>query len=68
MRERLDQAIIVTLMESDRRLIQNVKNTGQPGTDLRGQSNPLRFTAAERTAFPIQCKVTEADVDQKPQA
>ena len=39
-----DQAIVVTGVQPDRRLIENVKHSNQSRTDLAGQSNPLAFT------------------------
>ena len=41
----IDQFMIVTLMQSYTWLIKDIKNSGEPGTDLGGQPDPLRFTA-----------------------
>ena len=43
MLQRSQQLIIIPLMKSDTRLIQNICNTHQPGTDLRSQTDALRF-------------------------
>ena len=46
--QRIQQAIIVALMQANGRFIQHVHNAGQAGTNLRGQTNPLGFTARKR--------------------
>ena len=52
--ERPEQAVIVTLVQADARLIQNIENSHQPRADLRGQPDALRLATAERAAFAIQ--------------
>ena len=42
--ERLDKSTIVALMKTDTRLVQDIEHTGQSGTDLRGQPDPLRLS------------------------
>ena len=39
--QRLDQPVVVTLMQTDRRLVQDVENADQPGADLRCQPDTL---------------------------
>ena len=47
--ERAQQAVIVALMQTDRRFIQHVQHPGKPRANLRGQTYPLAFPAAERS-------------------
>src|ERR1700737_741366 len=44
---------IVALMQSDARLVQNIKNTGQSRSNLRCKADALRFTAGKRAALAI---------------
>ena len=43
---RLQQPLVVTLMQSDAGLIQDIKHTHQPRANLRGQTNALGLAAA----------------------
>ena len=43
--EGLDQTLVVALVQADRRLVEDVENTHQTGTDLRRQPDALRLTA-----------------------
>jgi hypothetical protein len=64
----LQQAVVVALVQADRRLIEHVHDAGQPGADLRGQPDALRFAAGQRFSRAFQTQVIEADVDQKAQS
>ena len=55
-------------MQADARLVQHIENTGQSGSDLRRETNALRFAAGKRAAFAIQRQITESDFDQEFQA
>ena len=46
--ERVDEAVVVALVEADRRLVEHVEHADQPGADLGGQPDPLRLAAGER--------------------
>ncbi len=63
--ERLEQTRVVTLVQSDRRLVQHVEHAGEPRTDLRGQPDALAFAARQRAARARQGKIVEPDVDQE---
>ena len=39
--QRVNQLIVITLMETDRRLVEYINNSAQSRTDLTGQSNSL---------------------------
>ena len=43
--QRTKKSVIIPLVKSDARFIQNIGNSHQPGTDLGGQTDSLRFTA-----------------------
>src|SRR4029077_13074938 len=65
--QRSEQARVVPLMQSNARLVQNVKNARKPRADLRRQPDPLRFSARKRTALPIEREVAEPDFNEKSQ-
>ena len=44
-RERIQQTLIVSRMQTDRRFVQNVKHAAKLRSDLRRQSNALAFAA-----------------------
>ncbi len=55
-------------MQADRRLVEHVAHAHQPAADLRGEPDPLRFTAGKRAAGTVQRQIPDADVDHKPQS
>ena len=63
--ERAEKRVIVTRMEADARLVENVENTAQARADLRGQSNALSFAAGERGGGTIQAEIAETYSKQK---
>ena len=52
-------------MQTDARLIEHIQNTGETGTDLSGQTNPLRFSTGQRHRRPIQAQVVEPHIQQE---
>ena len=60
-----DQPGVVTLVEPDRRLIQDVEDPHQAGADLGRQPDALRLAAGEAAAGPVEGQVVEPDVDQE---
>jgi hypothetical protein len=66
--QRPQQPRIVALMQPNAWFIENVKDSREPGADLRRQPNSLRFTAGKRPALAIKCEITEANFDEKLQA
>ena len=66
--ERLQQAVVVALVQADRRLVEDVHDAGEAGADLRGQPDALRLAAGERFGRAVERQVVEADVDQELQA
>ena len=46
--QRLDEALVVALVQTDRRLVEHVEHADETAADLRREPDPLRFTARER--------------------
>src|SRR5690606_9981681 len=63
--ERVEQTLVVTLVQTDRRLVQDVEDADQTAPDLRRETDPLRFPARERLRAPAERQVVEPDVDQE---
>ena len=49
--QRGDEPVIVALVQADARLVEHVKAAGEPGADLRGEADALRFAAARACRF-----------------
>ena len=63
--QRAEQALVVALMQSDRRLVQHVQHAGQPGTDLARQADALTFATRQRGRTARQRQVIQPDIDQE---
>ncbi len=63
--QRFQQLVVVPLVQADARLVQNVEDADELGTDLRRQPNALRLAARQRACGPIERQVVEADIDEK---
>ena len=61
----LDQPLVVALVEPDRRLVEDVEDAHQAGTDLGGQTDALRLATRQRAARPVEGEVVETDVEQE---
>ena len=46
--ERLEQAVVVLLVEADRGLVEDVEDAGEAAADLRGEADALALAAADR--------------------
>ena len=46
--ERRDELLVVALVQSDRRLVEDVEHADQRGADLRGQADALSLAARQR--------------------
>ena len=46
--QRLDQPVVVALVQADRRLVEDVEHADEPGADLGGQPDALRLAAGQR--------------------
>ena len=58
--QRLQQPVVVALVQADRRLVQHVEHAGQPRADLRGQADALALAAGQRAAVAGQRQVGQA--------
>ena len=61
------QTLIVALMQTDRRLIQDIHNARQARSNLAGQSDPLRFTAGQGFRASVEREVVQSDIHEKAQ-
>src|SRR5699024_9041405 len=57
--QRVDEAPVVTLVEPDRRFVENVEHAHETGTDLAGEPDPLSFTTGESGRGAVQAEVVE---------
>ena len=63
--ERGEQALVVMLVQTDRRLVEHVEDAGQTGADLRRQADPLRLASGQRRGAAGQRQVADADIAQE---
>ena len=66
--QRADQAVVVALVQADRRFVEHVHHAGQARADLRRQPDALRLAARQRVGAAVQRQVVQADVVQELQA
>ena len=66
--ERRDEPLVVTLVQTDRRLIEHVEHPDEAGTDLRREADALRLTAGQRRRGAVELEVLEPDIEQEAQA
>src|SRR3981081_3748094 len=52
-------------MQSDARIVPDIKNNAHTGADLRGQTNALCFAAGKRAALAIEREITEPNFEEK---
>ena len=64
----LQQALVVTLVQPDGRLVEDVEHSHQGGTDLGGQPDALRFAAGEGGGAPVQGEVLQPDAGHEGEA
>ena len=65
MKQRVEQALVVALVQADRGFVEDVHHAHQAGADLAGQTNALRFTARQRVGAAIEREIVESDIDQE---
>ena len=63
--QRVEQALIVALMQADRGLIENVHDADQTRADLARESNALRLAARQGVGAAVQGEISEPDVAEK---
>ena len=66
--QRLNQPLVVALMQADGGLVENVEHAAQPRADLRGEANALALAAGERGGVAVEREIVEADGAEKLQA
>ena len=69
--QRVDEPLVVALMQSDGRLVEDVEHIDQLATNLRGQSDALALTTRECGRLPVEREVIEShlqeEADPRPQ-
>ncbi len=66
--ERVQQAVVVAMVQADGRLVEHVEHAAQLRSDLRGQANALALAAGERGRRAVERNVAQTDCVQKLQA
>ena len=66
--ERVDQALVVALVQADRGFVEDVEHAHQTGADLGGEPDPLGLAPGQGAGGPGQRQVVEPHIDQEPQA
>jgi hypothetical protein len=56
--------MIVAWVKSDTGLVEHIKGIDQRGTQSRGQSHALDFTAGKGAGLPIKGQIVQADIFQ----
>ena len=65
--QRVEQARVVTLMQPDRRLVEDVEHAHERRADLRRQPDALRLAARQRRRGAVERQVLQPDVDEEVQ-
>ena len=65
--ERPQELGVVVLVQSDRRLVENVEHSDETRADLRRETDALRLTAREGPGGTIERQVVEPDVGEEPE-
>ena len=63
--ERVEQALVVALVEADGRLVEHVEHAGEAGADLRGEADALALAARQRAGGAGKRQVVEPDIDEE---
>ena len=63
--QRVEQALVVALVQADRRLVQDVHDAHQSRADLAREPDALGFAAGKRLGAAVERQVVEPDVDQE---
>src|SRR5690606_39418839 len=65
MEQRLEQALVVALMQADRRLVEDIHHADEPGADLARETDALRLAAGKRVRASVEREIAEPDVDEE---
>ena len=63
--ERLEQALVVALVQPDRGLVEDVEHAGEARADLRGEPDALALAAGQAAGIAGERQVAEADIAQE---
>ena len=66
--QRVEQFLVVPLVQADRRLVEHVEHADEAGADLRGEPDPLCLAARQGRARPVERQVVESHVEQEAEA
>ena len=65
--QHVEQLAVVPLVQTDRRLVEDVQDAGQPGADLGREPDALALAARKSRRGTVETEVSEPDVVQEPQ-
>ena len=63
--QRSKQPNIVTRVQTDRWLVENIQHSAEATSQLTGQSNSLSFTTGKCGRLSIECQVLQSHIVQK---
>src|SRR3989344_2047163 len=63
--QRLNETVIVALVQADSRLVKHIERAGQSAAELRGQSNTLRFPAGKRRGRAVERQVIKSYIQHE---
>ena len=66
--ERVEQALIIALVQSDGGLVEDVHDAHEAGSDLACEADALRLSAGQRVGAAVEREITESDIRQKTEA
>ena len=65
--EGAQQFVIVPLVQTDGRLVQNIQHTHEGRTDLGSQTDPLALAAGKGSGCPGQRQIAQTHIHQEPE-
>src|SRR5437763_12775104 len=66
--ERLEEAIVVLLVEADRGLVEDVEHARESAADLAGEADALALAARQGAAGAVEVEIIEAYIVEEAQA
>ena len=66
--EGVDELVVVPLMQTDGRLVQDIQNAHEGGADLGGKPNALCLAARKRPRLAGEVHIIQSHVDKEAQA
>ena len=66
--KRVQQLVVVAMVQTDRWLVEDVEDASQAGAKLGRESQPLGLAAGEAVGGPIDREIRQADIAQESQA